>query len=244
MIRYLRGSEGRPLLDILAVAILVGVTRQRFRLSELGAVAPSTRRLANALVVVAIAAWAGGIWVEHNSADGGATILGGGIGAAAVVSILEMVRYRARNPRGARQATTARSGARNLMTIPALKTTTLCVACELVVVDWLGGLAMHRIGLSESYLTPLSVIVYTSAGFLARRRGASGAIAGAIVTTADAVGWLVSGGLTPEVTPTDERVLTVVSLLLVGLVGGAILGAIGGWTGGRTQRAGEPMPSK
>jgi hypothetical protein len=43
--------------------------------------------------------------------------------------------------------------------------------------------------------------------------------------------------------PADVRVVTAVSVILVSLIGGAILGAIGGWIGGRTQVPAAPPPA-
>jgi len=146
-------------------------------------------------------------------------------------------------PRLTTQARKRTLSQRKLMTVAALKAILFCLACELVFVDWLGGLLMHRVGLDEGYLTPLSIVAYAGAGFLAHRRGAYGAVAGAIVTTTDVVGWMLSGNLAEQTDSGPIRFVTAWILLLVAIAGGGLLGAIGGWIAGRSQRASEPTPA-
>lgn len=237
LIRYLRGAEGKPLLDILAVAILEGTIFQRFRLAEVDATDRSVRRLANILVGAGIACWAGVFWLEHDTPERGAWILIVGIVGTFTVSLIEWLKVRATKPPVSAIDGANRPDARSLLPRSALYIIALFVVFELVVVSWLGSIAMHRFGLSEAMLTPVSLLVYGGAGFMARRRGGSGALAGAMVTTADTVTWVIFGGTSsPDVAPVGTGAIVIGVVILTGLVGGAILGAIGGWIGGRVGR--------
>jgi hypothetical protein len=245
VLRMLRSADSKPLVDVLAVAIPAGVGLSIAQLHRSGAVDPRTRRLAALLGLVGILCWAVGIWLERNAADQGAWIVVSGIVVIATLGVMEWIRSRAA-PRATRapadvSANSPDKPARTrLMTLPALGSTVAFIVVELVAVDWLGGLAAHRLVFDGGNLFPLTLLLCGGAGFVARRLSSSGAVAGALVTGVDAFVWSISGGITPEIAQGNPVAAVGIAAVLVGLLGGGIVGAIGGGLGARRERRTAP----
>jgi hypothetical protein len=114
------------------------------------------------------------------------------------------------------------------MTIPALRTTIGFLVLDFVVA-WLGDLAAGRFGFDASLLIPATVLICIAAGFAARNRGAYGVTAGSLITSFEALSWIVTGHLTPDMAPVGLRFFVGWALVAVGAIGGGIAGALGDW---------------
>lgn len=237
--RFIRQADSKPLVDILSVAILAGVSRELLRLRQAPSVDRATRRLGWLLGLAAFACWAGAVWLERNASDHGAWIIVCGIVVVVTLAVLDRIRNPVANPRigrtgsGGAGAAGARGTAIRWMTLPALRATIAFVAFELIVVDWIGSLAAHRLGFDEGYLFPLTILICGSAGFVARRLGSSGAVAGAAVTGTEGLVWALTGGLTPVVGQLSVKVAAGIVVTVVGLGGGGAVGFVCGWLGAR-----------
>ena len=178
VVRLLRSADSKPVVDILAVAVPAGVALELLRLRHAAAANRGTRRLGWSLAAAAGACWVGGIWLERDASDHGAWIVVCGIVCVLTVAIVESIRRRVTRPlaqpMSGRCTAAGHATAVRWLTLPSVGSTIAFVAFELIVVDWIGGLAAHRFGFDESYLTPLTIIVCGGAGFVARRLGSSG----------------------------------------------------------------------
>jgi hypothetical protein len=130
--------------------------------------------------------------------------------------------------------------ARKIMTVPALLTTIAFIVLDFVV-SWLGELAAARFKFDESLLVPGTFLICVAAGYTARNRGAYGMMAGALVTTIEAVSYIVTGHITEDVGSTAVRFVAGWILVLIGIVGGGIGGALGDWIAQRRGRTVTPV---
>ena len=126
------------------------------------------------------------------------------------------------------------------MTLPALRTT-IAFVCLDFVVGSLGDLAAGHFGFDEAFLIPITVLICIAAGFTARNRGAYGVTAGSVITSVEALLWIASGHLTPDLVPAESKFVVGATLVLVGSIGGGAAGAVGDWLARRRSRASTPM---
>ena len=92
LVRLVFHGGGKPLIDILAVAFLVGVAKELMRLRRFDSIDSATRWQAAGAGVFAVSFWAVGMWLARSSADGDNWVLGVGLGGLAFVVFAELLR--------------------------------------------------------------------------------------------------------------------------------------------------------
>ena len=125
---------------------------------------------------------------------------------------------------------------RRIVTIPALKWIPVFIVLDLVGVGIVGDFVARHAGFSPSVLMPVSALICVAAGYTTAKRGMWGATAGSLVTAAEMIGYLASGGLDSERLPAPLKPLVSVVVVMAVSVGGALLGAIGDWIVRREMR--------
>ena len=115
------------------------------------------------------------------------------------------------------------------MTWAAARSTLFFLFLDIAAIGWIGDAAATHFGFNSNILTIGTALICVAAGYVATLRGAWGATAGSAITSIEAVAWIVTGHLTPDIAPSRLKVPVAVSLVLFGAVGGAVCGAAGGW---------------
>ncbi|HZF04812.1 MAG TPA: hypothetical protein VE932_10840 [Patescibacteria group bacterium] len=114
-----------------------------------------------------------------------------------------------------------------MITRASLRPIALFAAVELVIVGGLGVWVAAKVGFPYVLLTPVSLAVCGAAGFYARRVGAAGWLAGAIVALLDAGAWAAFGGVGPQpIDPSISMAAKLGTMVFVTVVG-AVCGLIG-----------------
>ena len=100
LVRLVFHGGGKPLVDILAVAIIVGVAKELMRLRRLESIDSATRWQAVGAGLLAVSFWAVGIWLGRNSVDGDNWVFGVGVLGVAFVVFADLLRGQRATPQG------------------------------------------------------------------------------------------------------------------------------------------------
>ena len=111
------------------------------------------------------------------------------------------------------------------------------IAIDLVLVGWIGDAAATHFGFDSSLLIPVSALICIAAGYVGSTRGAWGATAGSAVTSIEALTYVLTGNLTPDIAPPELKSTVGFALVFVAALGGGVLGALGGWLARRRHPA-------
>ena len=131
-----------------------------------------------------------------------------------------------------------------IVTLPALMWTCGFIALDLVGVGIVGDAVAKRLGFDPSFLIPVSGLICIAAGYIATQRGMWGATAGSLVTSAEMIAYIAAGHLPADGVPRDQQATVVVIIVFAVSLGGAALGATGGWVARRRVRvAGVTAPN-
>lgn len=123
------------------------------------------------------------------------------------------------------------------MTASAFRSTLRFIALDLILVGWIGDAAATHFGFSSNLLIPVSALFVVAAGYVGAMRGAWGATAGSAVTSIEALAYVLTGNLTPDIVRPELRSTVAVALVFLVALGGGALGALGGWLARRRHPA-------
>ena len=98
LVRLVFHGDGKPLIDILAVAFPCGVAKELMRLRRFGSLDSATRWQAAGAGLFAVSFWAVGVWLGRNSADGNHWVFGVGLFGMAFVVFVDLVRGQPSSP--------------------------------------------------------------------------------------------------------------------------------------------------